>query len=504
MTPARDPWGPTPYLVLAAFVVLLLSPTVVAAAALAAAGVAVSVVRRAAPHRRTGSRSQAGGDHARRSGRHDLAPELALPAPLGTTDDGRLVRLSDHQLSAHTLILGASGSGKSTTMLKIVGDQVRRGHGVMAVDMKGSPEFADELAAAAEGAGRPFRLWTLDGPGHWNPLANGNPAELKDRLISAERWTEPHYQRAAERYVQTVLQVWQQARPDRMPTLRDVVALMDHRRLVVMLRDVERPLSGRVQDYLASLGSDQLSAVRGLETRLAIIAESHTGAYLEPGTAGTIDLRAALREREVVLFSLNSSRYGKLAAQVGSLVLQDLTAAMGSRLEDTRGGSSARNPPAANAPAMIAIDELSALGPEHVLNLVARGRAAGLPVVVATQELADLERAAHGLRDQLVGITGVKIAHRQDVPSSARTIAEIAGSERVWEHTFQTDRRALLPNRDTGRGTRREVERYRIDPDTIKTLPTGQAIVITKIPTSSVHKVHIAAPSSVKNQLERE
>jgi len=479
--PHRARWPP--YLVLGAFVVLLLSPTAIAAGALVAAALGTTILRRA---------------HTRAARPEPTQDSAAL---LGTAEDGSAVHLTDHQLSAHTLILGASGAGKSTTLLSILTDQVRRGRGVVAIDMKGSPAFARELAVAAQRAGRPFRVWTLDGPGHWNPLANGNPTALKDRLISAERWTEPHYQRAAERYVQTVLQVWEQARPDHKPTLGGVVDLMDPRRLVTMLRDVPRPLATRVQDYLVSLGPDQLSAVRGLETRLAIIAESHTGAYLEPGGAGTIDLRASLRDREVVLFSLNSSRYGKLAAQVGALLIEDLTCAMGSRLEEGR-ELDGRGTAAPADPAMIALDELSALGAEHALNLVARGREAGLPVVVATQELADLERAARGLRDQLVGITGVKIAHRQDVPSSARTIAEIAGTERVWEQTFQTDRRALLPGRDTGRGTRREVERYRVDPDTIKTLPTGHAVVITKIPTSSVQKVRVHRPRA-PSPLER-
>jgi conjugal transfer pilus assembly protein TraD len=485
-SPPSGRWPP--YLILAAFIVFLLSPTVIAGAGLAAAAIGTAVVRLA----------------RERSGTKDPAADFGSTALLGTAaDGGGPFRLTDQQLSAHTLILGASGAGKTTTMLTILTDQVRRGRAVIAIDMKGSPEFAGALAAAAERAGRPFRLWTLDGPGHWNPLANGNPAELKDRLISAERWTEPHYQRAAERYVQTVLQVWQHARPDRTPTLRDVAELMDHRRLVAMLRDVPRPLAARVQDYLVSLGPDQLSAVRGLETRLAIIAESHTGAYLQTGEAGTIHLQAALRDREVVLFSLNSSRYGKLAAQVGALAVQDLTAAMGARLEAGRRASADRDCGTVAEPAMIAVDELSALGPEHVLKLIAQGREAGMPVVVATQEMSDLERAARGLRDQLVGITGVKIAHRQDVPASARTIAEIAGTERVWEHTYQTDRRALLPGRDTGRGTRRQVERYRIEPDTIKTLPTGHAVVITKVPTSNVQMVRVAPPRRANDQLER-
>ncbi|MDQ6806036.1 MAG: type IV secretion system DNA-binding domain-containing protein [Actinomycetota bacterium] len=466
-----------PYLVLAAFVVLLLSPGVVAAAALVAAAIGTEIFRRARAH----------------STRPVPAPEAGSATLLGTTEGGRPFHLTDLQLSAHTLILGASGAGKSNTLLTIVGEHVARGRGAVVIDMKGSQAFAGQLEAAARRAGRPFRLWTLDGPGHWNPLAHGNPSELKDRLISAERWTEPHYQRAAERYVQTVLQVWADARPARAPTLTDVVGLMDQRRLAVMLRDVPRERANHVLNYVASLTPDQLSAVRGLETRLAIIAESHAGTYLDPAGPGTIDLQAAMREGEVVLFSLNSSRYGQLAAQVGALVAQDLNAAMGSRLE--HGG--------AVEPFMIGVDELSALGAEHVLNLVARGREASFPVVSATQELADIQRVARGLADQLLGIPGIKIAHRQDLPESARMIAEVAGTERVWEHTYHTDRRALLPDRDTGRGTRREVERYRVEPDTIKTLAPGEAVVVTKIPTSSVQRVTVRPPRP-RDELERE
>lgn len=466
-----------PYVVLAAFVMLLLSPTVIAVAALSATAVGAAIVRRARA----------------RSDARDLAPARGAATLLGTTDDGRPFRLTDRQLSAHTLILGASGAGKSNTLLTILADHIGHGRGAVLIDMKGSRALAREVELAAKRAGRPFRLFTLDGPGHWNPLAHGNPSELKDRLISTERWTEPHYQRAAERYVQTVLRVWEQARPGRTPTLRDVVRLMDHRRLAVMLRDVPRELASEVQDYLAGLGPDQLSAVRGLETRLAIMAESHTGASLEPDGPGTINLQAAVHEREVVLFSLNSSRYEKLAAQVGALVAQDLNSVMGSRLEAGEPGE----------PFMVAVDELSALGPEHVLNLVARGREASFPVLAATQELADLERVARGLAAQLLGIPGIKIAHRQDLPESAKLLAEIGGTERVWEHTYHTDRRALLPDRDTGRGTRRLVERYRVEPDTIKELAPGEAVVVTKIPTSSVQKVKVRPPQR-RDQLERE
>jgi type IV secretory pathway TraG/TraD family ATPase VirD4 len=415
---------------------------------------------------------------------------------LGVDGDGHRVVLTDWQLSAHGLILGASGAGKSTTLLAILTDQIRRGRSVVAIDMKGSPAFAAELERAAAGVGRPFRLWTLDGPGYWNPLAHGNPTELKDKLITTERFTEPHYQRAAERYLQTVMQVLAEVHPGRPPELADVVKLMDPRRLSRLLRDTTGPLAERVQDYVGSLTPDQLSAIRGLGTRLAIVSESHTGEFLADRGADTIDLRRALSGPEVVVFSLNSSTYGRLSAQVGSLVVQDLVAAAGHRLTHGVEGQ-----------AMIGIDEFSALDSDNVIALLVRGRASGVPVLVATQEFADLERAGRGVRDQVSGVTAVKIAHRQDVPDSARMIAEMVGTERVWEQSHHTRHRLLLGERRSGRGLVRQVERYKIDPNTIKSLRVGEAVVITKLPQAEARTVRITprAPSSrpTRKALER-
>jgi conjugal transfer pilus assembly protein TraD len=411
-------------------------------------------------------------------------------------DTGRSVVLTDRQLSAHGLIVGASGAGKSTTLLRILWDQVRRGRSVVAIDMKGSPAFAGRLADAAAEAARPFRLWTLDGPNCWNPLAHGNATELKDKLIATETFTEPHYQRAAERYVQTVMQVLEQVHPDRAPVLDEVVALMEPNRLARLLRDLDDPLAVRVQDYVASLGHDQLSAVRGLGTRLAIVSESQTGRFLRDAGPETIDLRRALAGPEVVLFSLNASTYGRLAAQIGTLAVQDLVTAAGHRLTE----------PGAQQ-AMIAIDEFSALESDNVLALLARGRESGVPVLLATQELADLDRAGRGFRDQVAGVTAVKIAHRQDVPSSARMIAAMAGTEEVWEHTAQTVRHPLFGPYDNGRGSRRLAERFVIDPNEIQSLGTGEAVVITKLPPAGARTVRVApdrhAPRTRRRPPER-
>ena len=221
---------------------------------------------------------------------------------------------------------------------------------------------------------------------------------------------------------------------------------------------------------------------------MAIITESHTGAFLGDAPRG-IDLRQALAGDDVVLFSLNSATYGQLAAQVGTLVVQDLVTAAGARL---RHGRTER--------AFVAIDEFSALGSDNMMALVARAREAGISVFVATQELSDLDRAARGLRDQVSGNTGVKIAHRQDVPESAEAISRMAGTVRTWERTYHEQPAGVLSGfgmgwRKTRGSTARLVDRPAIDPEQIRSLPTGRAVVITKTPEASARMVRVTPPS---------
>jgi conjugal transfer pilus assembly protein TraD len=391
---------------------------------------------------------------------------------LGRDSRGRVATISDRELSAHCLILGASGAGKTTTLITILEQQIRRGRPAVAIDMKGSPAFALQLAGAAAAAGRPFKLWTPEGPSQWNPLQHGNATELKDKLIATERFTEPHYQRAAERYLQNVFQVLRQARPGQAPTLAEVVTLMDPRRLPALLRQAPKPLADRVQDYLSGLTHDQRSAIRGLQTRLALMTEADAGSFLTGGGNEAIDLTAALDGREVVLFSLNSSRYGESAAQLGTLAVQDLISATGGRLDQIRQGRRLEQ-------ATIAIDEFSGIGGAHVVALFARGREAGISALVATQEMADLDRAGRGVRDQILGNTALKLILRQDVPESANLVAQIAGTEKVWEETHQiggTIFRGFPPG-----GTRRESEQFIVHPNEIKSLRTGDAVLISKL-----------------------
>ena len=97
---------------------------------------------------------------------------------LGVDGDGRPVVLSDWQLSAHALIVGASGAGKSTTLLTILTDHIRRGRPVVAIDMKGSPRSPASLRV------RPVPRAARSSCGRWTGRATGTRSATATRPSS--------------------------------------------------------------------------------------------------------------------------------------------------------------------------------------------------------------------------------------------------------------------------------------------------------------------------------
>lgn len=399
---------------------------------------------------------------------------------LGVDQGGEPVELGRTQLAEHVLLVGATGSGKTTTQLQLCAGAIRHGHPAVLIDLKGDPAVTDQLQREAHAAGRPFYGWGLDGPTRWSPLRHGDASRLKDKLLAAEEWTEPHYHRAAERYVQLVCRALSAS--GQPPSLPHVVELMDPRRLQVLTRDLPHDLAIHLDDYLDGLTRDQQSGISGAQSRLALLTESLAGPWLDDPDGGGLDLADALREQAVVCFSLPAGDYPSLAALIGGMAIIDLQTVAAERQRDGWDGQ-----------AFAAIDEFSALDGTHVLGLLARGRSAGMSVLLATQELADLQTSRPEFAGQVLANTATKLAHRVDVPDSAEQLAALAGTQRTWEATHQVHEhtRRARADQGTGLGSMRQVDEYVVHPNTIKTLPRGRAVLIAKQPTADMRLVDV-------------
>ena len=239
---------------------------------------------------------------------------------------------------------------------------------------------AKQLRAAAAREGRRLRAWDPQGKTIYNPYHRGSDTEIADKLLAAEVFTEPHYQRLAQRYIGHVVRALRLAG---VPvSLATVVEHMNSGRLAALTRKMSPTDARPLLAYLETLTPQQERDLAGARDRLAILAESDVGHLLDPAAGDdVIDLRESLDRGDVVLFRLEADRRPLAAAMLGAAIVQDLVA-----ISDERQHGEQR-------PGLIVIDEHSACGTPQTPRLFSRGRGAGLSQLVGTQEVADLGSA---------------------------------------------------------------------------------------------------------------
>ena len=381
---------------------------------------------------------------------------------VGVDAGGRPVRIPfGDGGGSHALVVGATGSGKTVSQCWIAARAIDTGCAAVVIDPKGDPLLRDELRAAAARNGRRYLEWTPEGPCTYNPYGHGSDGEIADKALAAEHYSEPHYQRQAQRYLGHAVRAMRAAGVAITP-----VTLLEHLdpvQLEVLARGLDDQHARALWAYLDTLTPRQARDLAGTRDRLAILAESELGRWLDPQRAGSeaFDLLGAVRSRAVVLFRLDADRRPLLAQMLAAAIVGDLL-------------TTAAELQTGPVPAIAVIDEFSALASDRVARLLGRARSAGISCVLGTQELSDLRATpAANLLEQVLGNVGAVIAHRQSVPESAELVAGVAGTHGAWIATERTGTGA-----GAGTGTRSRGREYLIHPDQIKALPRGVAAVV--------------------------
>lgn len=327
----------------------------------------------------------------------------------------------------HMLVVGATGSGKTVTQTWIAARAIELGMGAIVIDPKGDSDMREELRRGSLAADRPFCEWTPDGGCVYNPFARGAASEIADKALAGEHFTEPHYQRQAQRYLGYVARGLRQGGIE--ISLRAIVEHMDPERLEALARDLPDQAARAAFAYLDSLSARQRGDLAGVRDRLAILSESDVGPWLDPDTpcADQLDLLGAVRRRAIVYFNLESDRRPLLAQMLGAGIVQDLQTAV----------ASLQGSP---IPTLVVIDEFSAVAAEQVVRLFGRARSAGFSLLLGTQELSDLRPPGRErMLDQILGNLSVLIAHRQVVPGSAELVASVSGTIGTWRVSRRSD-----------------------------------------------------------------
>lgn len=121
---------------------------------------------------------------------------------------------------------------------------------------------------------------------------------------------------------------------------------------------------------------------------------------------------------------------------------------------------------------LLILDEFSAIGSDARASaasavLVERTRSAGMGIVLGSQTTASLGPSG----PRLLQTAGTVLAHRSAVPDD---IVNLAGTVSRWEDSHSISQTGAR-RAESGRLQRQ----YRVDPDLVRALPTGEAVLIS-------------------------
>ncbi len=357
-----------------------------------------------------------------------LSGERALPAA------GRAVVLSPERLVHHLVVMGATGSGKTETALRIAWATAKSSPGpVFFLDGKGDRQTAERFAGLMASAGRTTRVFPDEAIDGWR----GDARAIANRLLEVVD------------YASDGPAAW----------YRDVAKLT----IALVCEHPDGPPASSAQ-ALSRMDLDQLKAAHGPGSAAASLTSEQVRQVrlryhaFFAHTAGALDGD----------WSWDETTAGYLL--LDSLALKDETAHLSRFLfEDFVHYFTKRK--ARDQPCLLVVDEFSALAARAgVAERIEQARAFNTSLVLCPQHAAGM-----GDQDQAARILGsvqTIVCHRINTPEE---VIALAGTRKTTEYSLHYGPRATEPE-----GSARLQHQFNVDPNHVRALPTGAAYVISR------------------------
>jgi hypothetical protein len=351
---------------------------------------------------------------------------------------GKYVVLPDHAARLPELAIGQSGAGKSTYIGRRVHLAALADRQVVALDGKGDDAFRQMLVDAYRAANPAATIHVFpDQPlNGWR----GDAAAQVNRLLGCWEWSLQ-----ADWYRQQATLALRLACSAPMPPVDSMAELVQR---------IDPPTLARVWAKHPA----EAALVKMLTPDLPSICIRL--ANLSMAIAGQLDGDQAIGEADLTIISLPVMADPTDAESLFRVLLADVAhwVASEKRRLDRR-------------PALVVVDEFSAIsgGREAAIHVMERGRSFGVPSILAGQSYASLGDDHE--RDRIVSAANTPGPVRLQQPRGTGPPRRVGA-----------DRRGVLQAEDgrwTGRASVTTRARHRVDPNTVRQLAPGQAVLVS-------------------------
>jgi len=371
---------------------------------------------------------------------------------------GEPVVLSDTDAGFHTLVMGGPMSGKTTAMLNVVENAVRRGIPVIYVDGRGG-DTADRVERFTREQGVPFLHFSmLPDSDAYHPLSSGRHALIQEGLVDLRSWSDDR-RCEIDHYFQTVFHVLEACevpidlfhvgRHLSVGKLYRLVREKNQEALMPLIQTLENP-HPELQTFL-------------LEIRLLMdgeIGDLFNGQH----KTRVIDLSQPRLPGGVTYFSLNPLISTARVEILGKLIVNDINALIAHRRLQGH-----------TQPLCVVFDEFSLFAGEQMVRLLTQGREAGVYAVLSAQSFSQItQSSSYTVLGQVLDNTSNYLIQGQSYPPYAKVLVNVLGAKTQMTVTSR------LNGHPTHVGSVRRTRLFRGHLTEITRLRNGETIVVNK------------------------
>lgn len=372
------------------------------------------------------------------------------------------IYLPDSVRSRHVHIIGATGSGKTeSVILNFLRQDVLKGLGSIILDAKGDASFLQSLHEwVPKERLKVFDLGS-DQSLTYNPLEVGTPLEAAQRLFSSLVWSEEYYKSKAFSALQRLFQNHFE-KLGRNPTLQELSGYLETPdSFSVIAQEIGYPKKLSERDF---------SELSGLRDQIKTLCTGYLSKILSPLKSEVCLEEAA--KGNVLYFRLQSLMSPQLVSTLGRLVINHLNYMAGTAHRENNGATKAKLIPTY-------LDEFASFACPEFADLISKARSAGMALHFSHQSVGDLTEVSPGFINRITDNSATKIVLRINDPDSAEFFSRSFGTKLYQKITQRiTNAKEVDSAEVLEDGTRREAHQFRASPDLLKTLPTGVGSVL--------------------------
>ena len=213
-----------------------------------------------------------------------------------------------------------------------------------------------------------------------------------------------------------------------------------------------------------------------LQNNINMLLDSELGELFQTmGATDELDIKEVVNQNEILYISLDGLLYSEYISVLAQMIVGDINFFCSEVYKKAKEQQEIKD-------VLVIFDEPSSYLNDDFISLVNKGRGAGIHAIFSPQTMADVDRINIHLKNQLVGNVNTFFIGKTNAPNEIEFWGNVMGTYNDIDVTDVVTQEAGFSDAsklswEGDKGTKRQVDRFKINPNRIRDLRQGEFVV---------------------------